>query len=76
MCRFLQYLDGIIGGMVFFDLDENLVFKVVFLFLNFREKMKDVEMVFKKKEKSEFKKKFNIIGSSKLFEKDSKVVKK
>lgn len=62
--------------MVFFDLDENLVFKVVFLFLNFREKMKDVEMVFKKKEKSEFKKKFNIIGSSKLFEKDSKVVKK
>lgn len=76
MCRFLQYLDGIIGGMVFFDLDENLVFKVVFLFLNFREEMKDVEMVFKKKEKSEFKKKFNIIGSSKLFEKDSKVVKK
>lgn len=76
MFRFLQYLDGIIGGMVFFDLDENLVFKVVFLFLNFREKMKDVEMVFKKKEKSEFKKKFNIIGSSKLFEKDSKVVKK
>lgn len=76
MFRFLQYLDGIIGGMVFFDLDENLVFKVIFLFLNFREKMKDVEMVFKKKEKSEFKKKFNIIGSSKLFEKDSKVVKK
>lgn len=76
MFRFLQYLDGIIGGMVFFDLDENLVFKVVFLFLNFREEMKDVEMVFKKKEKSEFKKKFNIIGSSKLFEKDSKVVKK
>lgn len=62
--------------MVFFDLDENLVFKVVFLILNFREEMKDVEMVFKKKEKSEFKKKFNIIGSSKLFEKDSKVVKK
>lgn len=76
MFRFLQYLDGIIGGMVFFDLDENLIFKVVFLFLNFREEMKDVEMVFKKKEKSEFKKKFNIIGSSKLFEKDSKVVKK
>lgn len=76
MFRFLQYLDGIIGGMVFFDLDENLVFKVVFLILNFREEMKDVEMVFKKKEKSEFKKKFNIIGSSKLFEKDSKVVKK
>lgn len=74
--RFPQYLDGITGGMVFSDLDENSVFKAAFPPSNPREEMKDVEMVPKKKEKSELKKKLNITGSSKSSEKDSKAAKK
>lgn len=70
---FPQYLDKTNVGLVFTDLDTNSIFQATYSPSMPNEDKKDVEMVPKKKEKGDLKKK---TGSSKSSEKDMKTGKK